>query len=579
VNWVGVARCRVRLLRNQLFATRAKSRGAGSRQRPLLGAMLAAALASLICMGLAGLFGQLAAEGAGAMESASALGLVLTAAIAGLLVFDLHEAVSTLVTDSDLELLRRAPISGPALFLIKLADVFPRTSLLVLVLAIPAVVAFHVFYPLPLWGWLLLPFQLFALWAIPLGFGMGIAMLVLRRVPPRRAREVLGLLSTVTLFALWLLNSFLVPRLAAPEGDPMEHLRHALAQASHSMTWSPGHWAAIAIGRAVRGEAPEAVLWTLLLVAGSAIVLGAAALVAANQLESTQIALSVSLRKRRATRDSRGAVGGSARGVDERGKTIRGAHHVTPPASGGSMATAPSDAASPGSHSRIVRAVLVRDARLFFRDWTLLGDVITAAVLWTLLPLVGAPLYHASAAALGRAMLIALTVGLGYEVAARAIPFERHGWAWIRLAPVRRSRWITAKLAGAAALSLPLVALASASMVLTLDIGAHALLEAFVVVVPALALSLSVGLWTGAAFANPTWTNPRGMLTPTGRIVATLLLLVQAGAWLALAAAIDARLVAPRPFALALPLIVAAALAAWPLRATARLLARREWRS
>jgi hypothetical protein len=572
VNWVGVARCRLRLLHHHLFATGGKSRGAGSRQRPLLGAMLAVALASLVCTGLAGLFGQLAAEGAGAMESAGALGLVLTAAITGLLVFDLHEAVSTLVTDSDLELLRRAPISGPTLFVIKLADVFPRTSLLVLVLAIPATVAYHAFYPLPLWGWLLLPFQLLALWAIPLGFGMGLAMLVLRRVPPRRAREVLGLLSTVTLFALWLLNSFLVPRLAAPEGDPMEHLRRALALAADSMAWSPGRWAAIAIGRAVRGAPLEAMLWTLVLLAASAIVLGAAAGIAAHQLEPTQVALSVSPRRRRVASDSRRLVAAPARGGAPR---AAGFTHV----SAGAPATAPIDAPSPRSHSRLVRAVLARDARLFFRDWTLLGDVITAAVLWTLLPLVGAPLYHASAPALGRAMLIALTVGLGYEVAARAIPFERHGWAWIRLAPVRRSRWIVAKLAGAAALSLPLVALASASMALTLGIGPHALLEAFVVVVPALALSLSLGLWTGAAFANPTWTNPRGMLTPTGRIVATLLLLAQAGAWLAIAAAIDARLVAPRAFALALPAIVAAGLAVWPLRATARVLARREWRT
>lgn len=558
MNWAGVVRCRLRLLRHHLFAG-GKTRGAASPQRPLLGATLAVALAFLIGMGLAGLFGQLSAEGASAAEGADALALVLTLAIFGLLVFDLHEAVSTLVTDSDLELLRRAPIAPATLFLLKLGDVFPRTSVLVVVLAIPAAVAYHLFFPLPAWAWLVLPIQLFSLWAIPLGIGIVISVLLLRRIPARRAREALGLLSTVTLFVLWLLNSFLMPRLAAPTGDPFENLREVMSRSASAIRWSPGAWAASALGQAAGGAVSPALGWTVALAGTAVLVLAVAAWIASLHLDTLQIALTLSPKRKRPPSATRGVAPAIARDT------------IGAPAA--AAATRPARTAS------VMRAILVRDARLFFRDWTLLGDVITAAILWTLLPLVGEPLYHAAAPVLGRAMLIALTVGLGYEVAARSFPFERHGWTWMRLAPIRRSAWIAARMAAAAIVSVPLVLIASASMALTLDLGPLALARAFALVLPALALSLSVGIWTGAAFANPAWTNPRGMLTATGRVLATALLLVQAAGWLGLAALLDARLFPLPGIAWLIPTLVAVVLSFLPLHATARLVARREWRT
>ena len=99
--------------------------------------------------------------------------MVLSATLAGLLVLDLREAIQTLITDSDLDLLRRAPIAPAALFAIKLGDALPKTSLLFAVVALPAVAAFHWAFPLPWWTWLLTPLLMFALWAIPMGVRNG----------------------------------------------------------------------------------------------------------------------------------------------------------------------------------------------------------------------------------------------------------------------------------------------------------------------------------------------------------------------------------------------------------------------
>ena len=114
-------------------------------------------------------------------------------------------------------------------------------------LALPAAIAFSLSRPLPPWGWLLLPLQLAALWAVPLGLGACGALLLVRWVPPRRARDVLALLSSLILIALWLVNSFLLPRLAGEGGGMAERLAAALSPAPWRVAISPPHWAARAV--------------------------------------------------------------------------------------------------------------------------------------------------------------------------------------------------------------------------------------------------------------------------------------------------------------------------------------------
>ena len=50
----------------------------------------------------------------------------------------------------------------------------------------------------------------------------------------------------------------------------------------------------------------------------------------------------------------------------------------------------------------------------------------------------------------------------------------------------------------------------------------------------ALATSIAIGFWVGAAFGDPAWRHPRAMLKGMGRLVAVILLVGQAAGWLAL---------------------------------------------
>ncbi len=529
--WSGVLLSRARLARNQFLPRPGRGSTTG---RPLFAATLALVLATFVAFALGGLFLQLQSEGADARDASVGLALALTASLVGLIAFDLHEVVSTVVLDSDLELLRRAPVPAWSSFAIKLLDAFPRTSALLVILAVPALVGYAVIYPVPAWCWGLVPLALVSLWAIALGLGVAVALLLLRVVPATTAREVLGLLSTFAVFVLWIGNSFVLPRLALDSASPLAMLHAIEAKAPWGYRLSPGTWIAEMMGAASAGDAAHALraLASTLAAAAAAVVL--AGVVAAHHLGSVQ-----------------------ARVSNARGRATRG------------PARAMRFARRPG----LLGALLSRDLKLFLRDWTVLGDIVVASALWTLLPLVGAPLYTLERALLARAMLLSLTVALGYEVGTRAIPFERRGLVWARLAPVPAWRWIVGRAVSTLAVALPVVAIAATGVIGALGLTALEIVTTLAIVLPALAIALAIGLWTGTAHANFEWTHPRAMLTLTGRTLATVLLLAQAVGWFAWA--MYGTHVATGLSATLLPLALATVLVPALLALTARELRRR----
>lgn len=529
--WSGVLKSRVRLARNQFVPRPGRGAPPG---RPLLAATLALVLATFVAFALGGLFLQLQSDGADARDASVGLALALTASLVGLLAFDLHEVVSTLVLDSDLELLRRAPVPAWASFSLKLLDAFPRTSALLVILAVPALVGYAVIFPVPAWCWVLVPFALIALWAIALGIGVTVALLLLRLVPATTAREVLGLLSTFAVFVLWIGNSFVLPRLALDSPSPLAMLHAIEAKAPWGYRLSPGTWIAEMMGAASAGDATHAFRALGNALATAAVTLALAGAVASRHLEPVQARVS----------------GARGRAVRRPGRAMRFARRP-----------------------RLMGALLSRDLRLFLRDWTVLGDIVVASALWTLLPLVGAPLYSLERALLARAMLLSLTVALGYEVGTRAIPFERRGLVWVRLAPVSAWRWVMGRAVSTLAVALPVVAIAATGVIVALGLTAKEIATTLAIVLPALAIALAIGLWTGAAHANFEWTHPRAMLTLTGRTLATVLLLAQAVGWFAWAM-FSSPVSAGYPATL-LPLALAAVLVPALLALTARELRRR----
>ena len=219
MNVAGVLRWRLRLLRNTLFR-RARR---GSARHPLLGAVLAAGLGALLFGGMRALFAWVDPNGSSPDEAGVLLGLALTAGLFGLLVFDLQEAIGVLLLDSDLELLRRAPLRARERFGLKLVDAMARTSSMVVVLLLPALLAYVASYGAGGWGPVLVPLLLAGLWSIPVGLGVALAITVVSRLPARHAREGLALFTTFGLVLVWLANVYALPR----DFDPTRLFRGA----------------------------------------------------------------------------------------------------------------------------------------------------------------------------------------------------------------------------------------------------------------------------------------------------------------------------------------------------------------
>jgi hypothetical protein len=449
------------------------------------------ALASTLALGA--LFERMALGHVPAADAAAVLGLALTAAFVGLAVFDLQQAVTALVLDSDLELLRAAPIGPRALAALKLFDALPPTGLLTLVLVAPAIAAYARAYPLPLWAWLPLPLAVLALWLIPLALGMSIALPLMRSVPARRARESLAVFATGALVLLWVAQAFVLPRAMEGSADFAAPLV-ALARAWGGVAgWLPPFWLARVLGGAASGAGAMA---------------AAGPLVALVTLAAGSLALYLAIATRQLER-------------------------VLEPFSSSAAAHASHTSARIEPERGVVRAVIARDARLIRREWPVLVDVVVACVLWVMLPLAAMPLNHGLGPLAGP-MLVTLAVGLGYEVGGRSVPFERRSLAWIAMAPIRPVRWLVAKMTGAALFSIPILLLAAVMIGVALHPAPALLAAALLITMSALIASLSLGVWTGIRYGDPEWVNPRAMLVVRGRLLSGLGLILQIGLWVAL---------------------------------------------
>ena len=500
----GVARGRLALLRAQLWT---RSRGRWRLRAGAASVALSVGLAAALAWALALAFAGLRAAGLEEGAARALLAWAFTATLTGVLVFDLHQALAALVAAPDLDLLRAAPLSPRALTALRLLDALPHSLPLVLALALPAAIGFAAGYGAPAAGVAGAALALAALWLAPLGLGLALALPVARLLPPARARDLLGLLATFALVGAWLANALLVPRAG------LEDLPLAGGRAPAPPRWLPSSWAAdvFATGAADAGALARLALAAL---AGAALAWW-----------STRRHLEAALDR---TQEAPRRVPGTA------GRRVARSW---------------------------VAAFLARDARLFGRQWTVAADVIAASLLWMLLPLLSMPLFPVGDAELARAMLVLLAVGIGYEVGARARAIERGGLAWARLAPIGPLRWVLGRLAGVGLLAVAMLAPAGVAVAAGLRLPIAALPALAEWTLSAALVSVTLGLLTGAAFADTGWSHPRAMLSVGGRLAGTLLIVVQVASWLWLATytpALPGGLVLAASFVASLAMVLAA---------------------
>lgn len=124
-------------------------------------------------------------------------GLILTAIALLLLFSSFGLALGSLFFSRDLDLLMSAPVSRRAVFISKILNGFTTYYLLVLVLAVPALVTYGIGLRYGLYYYLLMLLAVLGTPLLPAGLGALLVLLVARVAPPRRVREVLGLVAAL----------------------------------------------------------------------------------------------------------------------------------------------------------------------------------------------------------------------------------------------------------------------------------------------------------------------------------------------------------------------------------------------
>jgi ABC-2 type transport system permease protein len=493
---------------------------AGRPRRGLLPLVLSLIVAAAFATTFTALFHALALARAPVAIADRALGWAFTFAFLLLTLGDALSAVSAAATDRDLERFLAAPLRPRELLAVKFAQTLPRTLGPLLVIALPAAAGLA-------WAHggvnvVAVVVALVALWAVPLGLGSAIALPLLGLAPAARLRESLAVLATVAFVAGWLANTFWMPRLVA-----VTDWAGGLRAIPPPPAWSPATWAAEAI-TAPGIRAVEAIARCVLAAVGSL----ALAVVSAERLLAELPFRAVF------------TAGHLVRGSSRRARTLAG-------------------------------AFLRRDLALFSRDWPVLLDLLSRLALWSLLPLAVLPLAPLPHQVLARDMLIALTLSLGNDVAARALPLERTSLAWARLSPVGGARWVRRRALGVGLLGVSILVATSLVVGVGLRLSPAGVVDAFAFALAAAASAMAAGLLVGAALGDPEWRDPRAMLGIGGRTVSAGVMLTQGTLWIALAHAAD-----PRPVDIGwlAALCALGAVVAWPLLAlTARIVERREF--
>ncbi|MGH7541842.1 MAG: putative ABC transporter permease subunit [Gemmatimonadota bacterium] len=211
----------------------------------------------------------------GPLLASKMLGLVLLLFLGILLLSNLIAALSSFFLAKDLPALVEAPVDWLGVYGARLLETMGSSSWMVLLMLPPVVAAYQSVYGGDLLFFAVAALALLPYLAIPAALGSAITLLLVRAFPARRTRDILAFVSIVAGALLVLGLRVLRPeRLVNPEGfrnlvDFLEVLR------APSSPWLPSEWAAQAMVGYLEG--PFDPFWLLLLwsTAGALVVGGA----------------------------------------------------------------------------------------------------------------------------------------------------------------------------------------------------------------------------------------------------------------------------------------------------------------
>ena len=175
----------------------------------------------------------------------------------------LTTAVTTLFSSEDLPYLLGLPVTATSVFNLKVAETYLTSALLPSLFTVPVLAGLGIERGAPIGFYLTSALAVLALYALPVGLGSVLALVLVRIAPAGRVKETATAASV--LFAAGLVFGL---RALRPEQlfalSPAEFERLLANFASIDIGWLPPAWASNAVQASLEGRFPFAALWLAL---------------------------------------------------------------------------------------------------------------------------------------------------------------------------------------------------------------------------------------------------------------------------------------------------------------------------
>lgn len=215
-------------------------------------------------------------EGLGDLLALRLLSMVLLTFFSLLLFSNVVTALSTFYLSGELELLHSSPVRTEHIYRAKFVETLVDSSWMTLIYGFPVFIAYGTVFKAGAAYYAGLLLMLIPFLVIPAAFGIAATMLLVNAFPARRAKDVLVLLGLLLFVALYILFRFLRPeKLVDPDTFPTL-VQYLTAMRGPAAPFLPSAWAAEALSPLLARRQGDAVFFLLMLwsTAAAGIVLG-----------------------------------------------------------------------------------------------------------------------------------------------------------------------------------------------------------------------------------------------------------------------------------------------------------------
>ena len=480
-----------------LIALAGFTRGSrGRRIGRIAGSAAVAVALVLFAVGAYEIFGALKSAGA---AGAGAAGAMVTLTFHGILIlaflFDIATTTNVFFLSGDLNLLVAAPLSASKVFALKYLEAMAAGSFVAVFLALPVVAAYGAAFSAPPLFYPALVASMAVFLSIPVSIGTICGLVISRYIRPSRVREVLGILSGVIGFAIWIGFQFFKPTPATISRieDFSSRINEFASRGTGSiLAFLPSKFPAEIVTSIASGSPRSATLPAvyLVIVAGSAF--------AVSLLLAQRIYLS-------------GWTSAAPSGRKAGRPSAR-------------LRARPRPGAAPSPLWRWLpppeRAILRTTARLIVRDPQQITPIASLTAIMALFP------FFAGRGGTGglRPPLILYSIAMlsftgSMNLATSAVVIHGRGFWHLLLAPSTPRRKLASQLAVSLSLFVPLAVALTAVFGLARAIPWNVVVKTSLLAVCFAAAGSSLGLWVGISFADWEWDTPKRMLKATGRLL------------------------------------------------------------